>query len=222
MRIHCLFEQSGTFKNVFRSHGIESYDYDILNDYGQTDFKIDLFKAIEDAHEGKPSIFDTFQGGDVIFAFFPCIRFSKWMLMHLNGTSRNTAGYSKSDKVRYFMRLERERSDFAQIFSKMVLLAFDRNLGLIVENPDDPNHYLIKYFPILPKIRIDDRTRYGDKFRKPTAFWFINIEPKNNFVLACNSSDISTMDECKNQKEKSLITPEFAEWFYQSFIKEGN
>lgn len=47
MIAHCLFEQSGTFKNEFRKLGIDAYDYDILNDYGQTDYVIDLFKEIE-------------------------------------------------------------------------------------------------------------------------------------------------------------------------------
>ena len=47
---HCLFEQSGTFKNVFKEFGHEAYDYDILDDYGQTDFKIDLFAEIEIAY----------------------------------------------------------------------------------------------------------------------------------------------------------------------------
>lgn len=46
MKAHCLFEQSGTFKNEFKKLGIEAYDYDILNDYGQTDFIIDLFAEI--------------------------------------------------------------------------------------------------------------------------------------------------------------------------------
>lgn len=46
MIAHCLFEQSGTFKNEFRKLGIEAYDYDILNDYGQTDFQVDLFAEI--------------------------------------------------------------------------------------------------------------------------------------------------------------------------------
>lgn len=46
MTVHCLFEQSGTFKNEFRKLGITAYDYDILNDYGQTDFQIDLFSEI--------------------------------------------------------------------------------------------------------------------------------------------------------------------------------
>ena len=46
MRAHCLFEQSGTFKNEFKKLGVEAYDYDILNDYGQTDYQVDLFKHI--------------------------------------------------------------------------------------------------------------------------------------------------------------------------------
>lgn len=43
---HCLFEQSGTFKNEFRKLEIEAYDYDIQNDYGQTDYQIDLYAEI--------------------------------------------------------------------------------------------------------------------------------------------------------------------------------
>ena len=46
MRIHCLFEQSGTFKNEFKKLGYEAYDYDIQNEFGQTDYVVDLFKAI--------------------------------------------------------------------------------------------------------------------------------------------------------------------------------
>ena len=46
MKAHCLFEQSGTFKNEFKKLGIESFDYDIQNEYGQTDFVIDLFSEI--------------------------------------------------------------------------------------------------------------------------------------------------------------------------------
>lgn len=38
-----LFEQSGTFKNVLRSYGFDAFDYDIKNDFGQTDFVMDLF-----------------------------------------------------------------------------------------------------------------------------------------------------------------------------------
>ena len=45
-KVHCLFEQSGTFKNQFKSLGIEAEDYDILNDFGETDHIVDLFAHI--------------------------------------------------------------------------------------------------------------------------------------------------------------------------------
>lgn len=44
--VHCLFEQSGTFKNEFKKLGYPAYDYDILNNYGETDHVIDLFAEI--------------------------------------------------------------------------------------------------------------------------------------------------------------------------------
>ena len=52
MRVHCLFEQSGTFKNEFKKLGFEAYDYDVQDEFGETDFKIDLFKEITKAYAG--------------------------------------------------------------------------------------------------------------------------------------------------------------------------
>ena len=74
-----MFEQSGVFKNEFKKLGYEAYDYDIQNNFGETDYQIDLFKEIEDAYDGKPSLFDQIRGGqdgDLIVAFYPCIYFS--------------------------------------------------------------------------------------------------------------------------------------------------
>ena len=62
-KVHCFFEQSGTFKNEFIKLGIPAEDYDIQNNFGQTDHMDDLFKAIEDAYDGKPSLFDFIVGG---------------------------------------------------------------------------------------------------------------------------------------------------------------
>lgn len=45
-KVHCLFEQSGTFKNEFKKLGYDAYDYDIQNEFGQTDYVIDLFSQI--------------------------------------------------------------------------------------------------------------------------------------------------------------------------------
>ena len=49
---HCFFEQSGTFKNEFIKLGIPSADYDIQNNFGETDNVIDLFAEIENAYGG--------------------------------------------------------------------------------------------------------------------------------------------------------------------------
>ena len=43
---HCFFEQSGTFKNVAKSLGVKAYDYDILNEYGETDHTAELHLRI--------------------------------------------------------------------------------------------------------------------------------------------------------------------------------
>lgn len=47
MVAHCLFEQSGTFKKAFQKLGVTAYDYDIQNEFGETDRVVDLFAEIE-------------------------------------------------------------------------------------------------------------------------------------------------------------------------------
>ena len=47
-----MFEQSGTFKNEFLKLGIPAEDYDIQNNFGQTDHVVDLFAEIEKAFVG--------------------------------------------------------------------------------------------------------------------------------------------------------------------------
>lgn len=74
-KVHCFFEQSGTFKNEFIKLGIPAEDYDIQKNFGETDHTDDLFKAIEDAYDGRPSLFDAITNDDLIMAFFPCIFF---------------------------------------------------------------------------------------------------------------------------------------------------
>lgn len=45
-KVFCLFEQSGTFKNQFIRLGVPAEDYDIHNDFNETDHVIDLFAEI--------------------------------------------------------------------------------------------------------------------------------------------------------------------------------
>ncbi len=52
MKAWCLFEQSGTFKREFEKLGIHAEDYDIMNEYGETDHVMDLFAEIHTAFTG--------------------------------------------------------------------------------------------------------------------------------------------------------------------------
>ena len=70
-KVHCFFEQSGTFKNEFRKLGIPAEDYDIQNNFGETDHAIDLFAEIEKGYDGKPSVFDNIGGGRFDYGVFP-------------------------------------------------------------------------------------------------------------------------------------------------------
>ena len=63
MKVHCFFEQSGTFKNEFIKLGIPAEDYDIQDNFGETDHVIDLFAEIEKAYDMKSSVFDSIGGG---------------------------------------------------------------------------------------------------------------------------------------------------------------
>ena len=80
-KVHCFFEQSGTFKQEFIKLGIPAEDYDIQNNFGQTDHVIDLFAEIEKAYMGGQSVFDNITKDDLIMAFFPCIKFCNIAIM---------------------------------------------------------------------------------------------------------------------------------------------
>ena len=59
MIAHCLFEQSGTFKNEFKKLGIEAYDYDIQDEFGETDYVVDLFENIRGGGMKEKPLYST-------------------------------------------------------------------------------------------------------------------------------------------------------------------
>jgi len=54
-KVYCFFEQSGTFKNEFKKLGYEAEDFDIQNEFGETDNVIDLFNEIETEYDNLQS-----------------------------------------------------------------------------------------------------------------------------------------------------------------------
>ena len=182
-KIYCLFEQSGTFKNEFKKLGLEAFDYDIQDDFGETDYICDLFVDIEEAYENRESIFDDITQNDLIIAFFPCIRFEDQIQMHFRGTAIQMKNWTTEQKLENDLKLHRELSQMYGLVTKLAIICLRRKIPLIIENPYSTTHYLVKYWAIPATIIDKDRTIRGDFYKKPTQYYFINCEPKYNMIL---------------------------------------
>lgn len=223
MIAHCLFEQSGTFKNEFKKLGINAYDYDILNDYGETDFQIDLFAEIESAYDGNNSIFSNISKDDLILSFFPCTRFESCIPLAFRGELFQQKNWSDSRKLEYAMKLHNELHHYYMLISKLVLITIKNGLQLVIENPYTQPHYLTRYWCIKPKIIDTDRRENGDFMKKPTQFFFINREPFHNLVFEClDFVEFRTVDKMlsHNGKNRQVCRSEISSQYASRFIRQ--
>lgn len=222
MIVHCLFEQSGTFKNEFKKLGYEAYDYDILNDYGQTDYQVDLFKEIEGGYKGEKSIFDNIAQDDLILAFFPCTRFEAKIPLSFRGELYQMKNYTDLQKLDYAMNLHEELHRNYEVISKMAALCIKRELRMVIENPHTPPHYLTMYWPLKPAVIDPDRSRNGDYMKKPTQYWFINLAPKNNIIMEpieyVERRKCDYIQGKSRRVRRSEIHPQYANRFIRQFL----
>lgn len=228
-KVHCFFEQSGTFKNEFIKLGIPAEDYDIQNNFQQTDHVIDLFAEIENAYDNKESIFDNISKDDLIVAFFPCIYFCEANVRLFRFEDSTHKKHSHRVAVDDMLERAKRRQFFFEIALKLFLVCEDSGLRLIVENPYNANHYLVQYFPYRYSFIDWDRSQRGDQFKKPTQYFYINCIPTEGYSLqpkkaiAVNSidkRDRSKKEEAKRKEgicfcstEKSTMTTDYARNF---------
>ena len=241
-KVHCFFEQSGTFKNEFIKLGIPAEDYDIQDNFGQTDHVIDLFDHIEmeydktrqdktrqdktrqDKTRQDKTIFDDIKKDDLIIAFFPCIYFCSNNTMLFYGSSITWKQQHKTELEINEMILQRSRNrqKFYELVLKMFSVCTAKSLRLIMENPHSPLHYLNNNFPYKPRITDVDRSRRGDNFKKPTDYWFHNCEPTNGFTFQPKKTkpvqQLSGHVGGLCSEERSMISPDYARNFICDFI----
>lgn len=226
-KVHCFFEQSGTFKNEFIKLGIPAEDYDIQNNFGETDHTDDLFKAIEDAYEGKPSLFDSIRGGqdgDLILAFFPCIYFSPVSQMLMFWGDLNYRKLTYKERTDAILQRSANREQFFGLAAKMLCVAQERGIRLIMENPWSQQTFLKANFVLPPTLVDNNRRLRGDYFAKPTAYWFINCTPTMGFTEQRVISKRNVMNTKSSAKagicseERSMISPDYARNFICDFI----
>lgn len=224
--IHCFFEQSGTFKNVFKEMGYIAYDYDIQNKHGQTDFVMDLFSQIENAYSGGNSIFDSIDSDDLIIAFFPCIYFCAPSQINFTWGSFNYRNMTVKQKTDSILRRDAKRAYFYRNAIKMLAIAKERGLRLIMENPWNENTYLKGNFIIPPALIDNNRMLRGDYRVKPTAYWFVNCKPTQGLSLQFDKlKEKKTHSTSKGSnvpgicsEERSMISPDYARNFICDFI----
>lgn len=223
--VHCFFEQSGTFKNEFIKLGIKAFDYDIQNEFQQTDYVIDLFNEINCAYSCKSSVFDNIRGGDLIIAFFPCIYFTgSTNPCYFTLENYNYKSLTLEEKIDKMLERAKNREYFYELLIKMVGVCLKRSIRLVIENPFTTQHYLYNNFFKHPDIVDKNRTLRGDYFVKPTGYWFFNCKPTYGYSYQ-NNKERKKVWECKGSskggicsEERSMISSDYARNFICDFI----
>ena len=232
-KVHLFFEQSGTFKNEFIKLGIPAEDYDIQNNFGQTDHIIDLFKEIETEYDNlttsQPHNLTTFDRidaeHDLVLAFFPCIYFETMSQMYFSCDSLNNAHKPKYERIQDAIERLDVRTYFHALLYKLSYLAERLGFKMVIENPATKPSYLMDTQNFLKPTFIDkNRMLRGDHFVKPTAYWFFNFNPTCGFSYQ-NDKIQKKIEDCKQgikagicAEERSLISPDYARNWICDFI----
>ena len=222
--VHCFFEQSGIFKNEFKKLGYEAFDYDIQNNFNQTDFVIDLFAEIEKGYEDKESIFDKITKDDLIIAFYPCIYFCATSQMAFSLDCTNYRALNTEQKIKEILKRSDSRKEYYDRLIKFVGVCLNKGLRMIFENPFSIQTYLKANFLKAPDLIDNDRSLRGDYFKKTTAYWFWNC--KHTYGESYQrDKEVKRVLDCKGSskaglcsEERSMISPDYARNFICDFI----
>lgn len=108
---------------------------------------------------------------------------------------------------------------------KMVTIAQEKGLRLVMENPWSGQTYLKTNFVKRPDIVDNNRTLRGDYFVKPTAYWFFNCEPTKGFTLQEYKGVRKTIKQTPPNKdrgtcgtERSMISSDYARNWICDFV----
>ena len=231
-KVHCFFEQSGTFKNEFIKLGFPAEDYDIQNNFGETDNVIDLFNEIDTEYKQQTTnnkqqttVFDRINPGqDLIVAFYPCIYFCEASQGHFMLTHNNYRCLSDVQKIEKILARSAKRTEYFDRLVKMIGICLKRGIRIIFENPWTQPHFLTAAFLKSPSVVDKNRMERGDYFRKPTAYWFFNCEPTHGFSRQNDKKQQVVWDKKGAKRaglcseERSLISSDYARNWICDFV----
>lgn len=217
-KVHCLFEQSGTFKEEFKKLGVDAEDYDILNQFNETDNVVDLFHEIEVAYEGGAIDIRWHQRRGSRNGFLPMHRIRSPENHVLPRRCIPTKKYSDERKLEDCLYYHKALHRNYELITKLAIVALRKNIAMVIENPYSSQHYLTNYWCLKPKVIDLDRTKHGDAYQKPTQYWFLNCEPKNNIIMDGIQLKKKKQIEKGKTVERSMIEHDYARWFIKEFV----
>ena len=109
---------------------------------------------------------------------------------------------------------------------KIVAIVAKRELRMVIENPWNPSQMTYLQNNFIPPTMIDkDRSRRGDYYVKPTAYWFIGCERTFGESYQKDKKIKIVYKEGRNRNEagvcnteRSAISPDYARNFICDFI----
>lgn len=147
-------------------------------------------------------------------------------MLWFRGDAMQQKKWNLEKKLEYNINLHKELNRNYELISKLVLVLLRKNIPIIIENPYSTQHYLTNYWCIRPKVIDTDRHATGDYMKKPTQYWFIGIEPKNNLVMEqVNYKKRFTSNSLwgneNGQVDRSMISKDYVNRFIREFIIDG-
>lgn len=161
------------------------------------------------------------------------MRFENQIMLAFRGQSHGMEKWSLRQKMEHDMKLLSEVKYMYDLVNKMFIVCMEKGLKLVMENPYSEEHFLRRYWCFPPSIIDRDRRINGDYFKKPTQYWFLNIEPKNNLVFEpleyfdFDSSDrirLMTKEDADKigaktiKQARSMIHPQYANRFIRQYL----
>lgn len=161
---------------------------------------------------------------DLIIAFFPCIYFCATSQMAFSFGYTNYRKLNMKEKTDKILERSANREYFFKLAVKMISMAEQRGLRLIMENPWSGQPFLKANFVMPPTLVDNNRMLRGDYYVKPTAYWYINCEPTNGKSFQ-NDKEKKTILKSKGaskaglcSEERSMISTDYARNFICDFI----
>ena len=127
-------------------------------------------------------------------------------------------------KAAVVLERSKNREYFFGLAVKMIAVAMDRGLRLIMENPWSEQTFLKANFILKPSLVDNNRTIRGDYFIKPTAYWFIGCVPTHGYTEQRQKKHKVVFEAKASNKaglcseERSMISPDYARNFICDFV----